>query len=81
ATRFVQTAGGRVVGSVKHPLGATDYSSYLLQAQSSGAKAIVILNAGLDLSNSLKQAAEFRITRGGQTLSVFGMTINSVTAM
>ncbi|MGJ7609644.1 MULTISPECIES: ABC transporter substrate-binding protein [unclassified Variovorax] len=81
ATRFIQAAGGRVVGSVKHPLGATDYSSYLLQAQSSGAKGIVILNAGLDLSNALKQAAEFRITRGGQTLSVFGMTINSVTAM
>ncbi len=81
ATRFVQAAGGKVVGSVKHPLGATDYSSYLLQAQSSGAKAIVILNAGLDLSNSLKQAAEFRIARGGQTVSVFGMTINSVTAM
>ncbi|MDD0838207.1 ABC transporter substrate-binding protein [Curvibacter sp. HBC61] len=81
ATRFIQAAGGKVVGSVKHPLGATDFSSYLLQAQSSGAKGIVILNAGLDLSNSLKQAAEFRITRGGQTLSVFGMTINSVTAM
>jgi len=81
ATKFVQAAGGRVVGSVKHPLGATDFSSYLLQAQSSGAKGIVILNAGADLSNSLKQAAEFRLTRGGQTLSVFGMTINSVTAM
>ncbi len=81
ATRFIQAAGGRVVGSVKHPLGAADYSSYLLQAQSSGAKGIVILNAGLDLSNALKQSAEFRITRGGQTLSVFGMTINSVTAM
>ncbi len=81
ATRFVEAAGGKVVGSVKHPLGATDFSSYVLQAQSSGAKAIVILNAGLDLSNAIKQAAEFRITRGGQTLSVFGMTINSVTAM
>ncbi|QHE84497.1 ABC transporter substrate-binding protein [Hydrogenophaga sp. BPS33] len=81
ATTFIQAAGGRVVGSVKHPLGATDFSSYLLQAQSSGAKGIVILNAGADVSNSLKQAAEFRVTRGGQTLSVFGMTINSVTAM
>ncbi len=81
ATKFIQAAGGRVVGSVKHPLGATDFSSYLLQAQSSGAKGIVILNAGADVSNSLKQAAEFRLTRGGQTLSVFGMTINSVTAM
>lgn len=81
ATRFLEAAGGRVVGSVKHPLGATDFSSYLLQAQASGAKGIVVLNAGLDLSNALKQAAEFRITRSGQTLSVFGMTINSVTAM
>ncbi|HST46128.1 MAG TPA: ABC transporter substrate-binding protein [Luteimonas sp.] len=81
ATRFIEQSGGKVVGSVKHPLGTTDFSSYLLQAQSSGAKAIVILNAGLDLSNSLKQAAEFRITRSGQSLSVFGMTINSVAAM
>ena len=80
-TKVVEAAGGKVVGSVKHPLGATDYSSYLLQAQSSGAKAIVILNAGLDLSNALKQAAEFRIAKGGQAVSVFGMTINSVAAM
>ncbi len=81
ATRFIEEGGGKVVGSVKHPLGATDYSSYLLQAQSSGAKAIVILNAGLDLSNALKQAAEFKIAGGGQAVSVFGMTINSVAAM
>lgn len=81
ATRFVEEGGGKVLGSVKHPLGATDFSSYLLQAQASGAKAIVILNAGLDLSNALKQAAEYKITEGGQTMSVFGMTINSVSAM
>lgn len=81
ATKFINAAGGKVVGSVKHPLGATDFSSYLLQAQSSGAQAIVILNAGLDLSNALKQAAEYKITRGGQVVSVFGMTINSVAAM
>ena len=81
ATKFIEAAGGKVLGSVKHPLGATDFSSYLLQAQASGAKAIVILNAGLDLSNALKQAAEFRIAKGGQAVSVFGMTINSVSAM
>lgn len=81
ATRFVEEGGGKVLGSVKHPLGATDFSSYLLQAQASGAKAIVILNAGLDLSNALKQAAEYKIAEGGQTMSVFGMTINSVSAM
>lgn len=81
AARFIQAAGGKVVGSVKHPLGATDFSSYLLQAQASGAQAIVILNAGLDLSNALKQAAEYKLTRNGQVVSVFGMTINSVAAM
>lgn len=81
ATKFIEEGGGKVVGSVKHPLGATDYSAYLLQAQASGAKAIVILNAGLDLSNSLKQASEFKIAAGGQAVSVFGMTINSVAAM
>ena len=81
ATKFIQAAGGKVVGSVKHPLGATDFSSYLLQAQASGAQAIVILNAGLDLSNALKQAAEYKLTRNGQMVSVFGMTINSVAAM
>ncbi|MGE0310942.1 MAG: ABC transporter substrate-binding protein [Lautropia sp.] len=81
ATKFIEAGGGKVLGSVKHPLGTTDFSSYLLQAQSSGAEAIVILNAGLDLSNSLKQAAEFRIADGGKAVSVFGMTINSVAAM
>jgi len=81
ATKFITAGGGKVVGSVKHPLGTTDFSSYLLQAQSSGAQAIVILNAGLDLSNALKQAAEYKLARNGQTVAVFGMTINSVSAM
>lgn len=81
ATRFIEAAGGKVVGSVKHPLGTTDFSSYLLQAQASKAQAIVVLNAGLDLSNALKQAAEYHITKNGQVLTVFGMTINSVEAM
>jgi branched-chain amino acid transport system substrate-binding protein len=81
ATRFIDAAGGKVVGSVKHPLGSTDFSSYLLQAQASGANAIVLISAGSDIANALKQAAEFRIAKGGQALSVFGMTINSVTAM
>lgn len=81
ATRFIEAGGGKVVGSVKHPLGTTDFSSYLLQAQASGAKAIVILNAGADLSNALKQASEYRLAKSGQVVTVFGMTINSVTAM
>ena len=60
-TAVVKAAGGTVVGSVRAPLNASDFSSFLLQAQSSGAKAIIILNAGLDLSNALKQANEFKI--------------------
>jgi branched-chain amino acid transport system substrate-binding protein len=80
-TKFIEAAGGKVVGSVKHPLGATDFSSYLLQAQASKAQAIVVLNAGADLNNALKQAAEFRVTKSGQMMSIFGMTINSVGAM
>ncbi|MGQ3069977.1 MAG: ABC transporter substrate-binding protein [Ferrovibrionaceae bacterium] len=81
ATKFVEAGGGKVVGSVKHPLGATDFSSFLLQAQASKAQAIIVLNAGADLNNALKQAAEFQIAKGGQSIGVFGMTINSVGAM
>lgn len=81
ATKFIEAAGGKVAGSVKHPLGTTDFSSYLMQAQASKAQAIVFLNAGLDQTNALKQAAEFRIARSGQAVSVFGMTINAVHAM
>jgi branched-chain amino acid transport system substrate-binding protein len=81
ATKFIEAGGGKVVGSVRHPLGASDYSSYLLQAQASKAQAIVVVNAGLDLTNALKQAAEYKIVRSGQKVSVFGMTINSVSAM
>lgn len=81
ATKFIEAGGGKVVGSVKHPLGTTDFSSYLLQAQASKAQAIVVLSAGLDLSNALKQAAEYRLSKNGQVVTVFGMTINSVSAM
>ncbi len=65
----VQTNGGKVLGSVRHPLSTADFSSYLLQAQSSGAKIIGLANAGTDLTNSIKQAAEFGIVQGGQKLA------------
>ncbi len=81
ATGFIEAGGGKVVGSVKHPLGTTDFSSFLLQAQASGANAIVFISAGSDLANALKQAAEYRLAAKGQALTVFGMTINSVGAM
>jgi branched-chain amino acid transport system substrate-binding protein len=63
ASGFVTKAGGKVVGAVRHPLGASDFSSYLLQAQSSKAKVIALANAGGDTVNSLKQATEFGVGR------------------
>ena len=68
-TDVVEAAGGKVVGSVRHPLGASDFSSYLLRAQSSGAKVIGIANAGADTTNAIKQAGEFGLTQQGQSLA------------
>jgi branched-chain amino acid transport system substrate-binding protein len=65
-TKFVDAAGGKVIGSVRHPLGTSDFSSYLLQAQASGADVIGLANAGGDLQNALKQAAEFGIAKQGK---------------
>ena len=67
ATAIINAAGGKVVGSVKHPLGATDFSSYVLQAQSSGAQVIALANGGPDTVNSIKAAAEFGLM-GKQTV-------------
>jgi branched-chain amino acid transport system substrate-binding protein len=63
ATRVVTANGGKVLGAVRAPLGTTDYSSFLLQAQSSGAQVLGLANAGTDFSNSLKAANEFGITK------------------
>jgi branched-chain amino acid transport system substrate-binding protein len=65
----VLKAGGKVVNKVRHPLNTQDFSSFLLQAQASKAKIIGLANAGGDTQNSIKQAAEFGITRGGQNLA------------
>src|SRR5207245_3204941 len=61
----VLKAGGKVLGKVRHPLNTQDFSSFLLQAQSSKAKIIGLANAGGDTTNSIKQAAEFGIVKGG----------------
>ena len=63
ATRVVAANGGKVLGSVRVPLGTTDFSSFLLQAQASGAQVLGLANAGTDFSNSLKAADEFGITK------------------
>ncbi len=67
--RFVTASGGRVIGKVRHPFPGTDFSSFLLQAQSSRAKVIGLCNAGGDFINCVKQAGEFGITRRGQKLA------------
>jgi len=63
ASKVVEAHGGRNVGAVRVPLGAADFSSFLLQAQASGAQVLGLANAGTDFSNSLKAANEFGITR------------------
>ena len=65
----MEKAGGKVLGKVRHPFPGQDFSSFLLQAQSSGAKVIGLANAGADTTNAIKQAAEFGIVQGGQKLA------------
>ncbi len=66
--KFVESGGGKFVGSVKHPLNNADFSSYLLQAQASKAEVIAFGNPGADFVNAMKQAKEFGLTKGGQKL-------------
>jgi branched-chain amino acid transport system substrate-binding protein len=77
-TAAVTAAGGKVLGDVKHPLNTSDFSSFLLQAQSSKAKVIGLANAGGDTTNAIKQAAEFGIVKGGQKLAGLLMFITDV---
>jgi len=67
-TKVLARLGATVVGSTRHPLATSDYASYLLQAQSSGAQVVALANSGTDTSNSVKQAVEFGLPKGGQTL-------------
>lgn len=71
ASAAVKAAGGKVLGHVLHPLNTSDFSSFLLQAQSSKAKAVGLANAGGDFSTSLKQAQEFGLTQMGQHMVGF----------
>jgi branched-chain amino acid transport system substrate-binding protein len=78
---IVKAKGGKVVGSVRIPLNSSDFSSFLLQAQSSKAKIVGLANAGLDTTNSIKQAAEFGIVKGGQKLAGLLMTLSEVNGL
>ena len=77
----VKAAGGKVVGGVKHPLNTADFSSFLLQAQTSKAKVIGLANAGGDTTNAIKQAAEFGIVSGGQKLAALLFFVNDAHAL
>jgi branched-chain amino acid transport system substrate-binding protein len=68
ATAAVVASGGKVLGSARHPLNTADFSAFLLQAQASGAKVVALANAGGDMTNAIKQANEFGLTRSGQTV-------------
>jgi len=80
-TAVVVKSGGKVIGSVKHPLNTADFSSFLLQAQASKAKIIGMANAGGDTTNTIKQAAEFGIVAGGQKLAGLLLFITDVNSL
>ncbi|HYG89331.1 MAG TPA: ABC transporter substrate-binding protein [Azospirillum sp.] len=78
---IVKEMGGKVVGTVRHPLNTADFASFLLQAQGSGASVIALANAGSDFSTSLKQAQEFGITSGGQSIAAMLVFLSDLRAL
>jgi len=79
--KVVKASGGTVVGEVRHPLNTSDFSSFLLQAQSSKAQIVGLANAGADTINSVKQAAEYQIAERGQRLAALVVVISDVHAL
>ncbi len=69
ATQFIKAAGGKVLGSARHPLNSQDFSAYLVQAQASKAKGLLVANGGNDIVNAVKQAAEFGLAKQGMKIS------------
>jgi branched-chain amino acid transport system substrate-binding protein len=78
ASAAVEANGGKVLGKVRHPLNTNDFSSFLLQAQASKVKVIGLANAGGDTVNSIKQASEFGVVKGGQSLAALLVVVNDV---
>lgn len=81
ATKFIEAAGGKVIGSAAHPLGTTDMASFLLQAQGSKAKVVGLATSGADVQTAIKQAGEFGIVEGGQKLAGLLVFITDVNAL
>jgi branched-chain amino acid transport system substrate-binding protein len=75
AANIVIKSGGKVLGNVRHPLNTNDFSSFLLQAQASGAKVIALANAGSDASNAIKQAHEFGLTGKGSNQQMLALLL------
>lgn len=80
-TRVVEANGGEVVGSIRHPFPTPDFSSFILQAQASGADVIALANAGADTTNAINTASEFGVTQGGQTLAALVLFLSDVHAL
>jgi len=80
-SKVVKSSGGTVVGEIRHPLNTSDFSSFLLRAQSSKAQIIGLASAGADTINSVKQAAEYRIAAGGQKLAGLVVVISDIHAL
>lgn len=78
---IVKQAGGNIVGAVRHPLGSSDFSSYLLQAQSSKASVIALANSGSDFTNTVKQAAEFGIVGSKQSLAALAVYLTDMKSL
>lgn len=77
----LRAVGGKVVGSVLHPLGTQDFSSYVLQAQASGAKVIAVANGGQDTDNAIKAIKEFQLDKNGQSIAALSPTIVDIDAL
>jgi branched-chain amino acid transport system substrate-binding protein len=81
AGEAIAKAGGAVVGSVAHPLGVTDFGSYLLQAQASGAKVIALADTGADAINAIRQAADFQVLGSDRRLAALFLQITDIDAL
>ena len=80
-TRVVEANGGEVVGSIRHPFPTSDFSSFILQAQSSGADVIALANAGSDTTNAITTAAEFGVTQAGQAIAGLVVFLSDIHAL
>ncbi|MEP4468448.1 ABC transporter substrate-binding protein [Marinobacter alexandrii] len=80
-TRVVEANGGEIIGTLRHPFPTPDFSSFILQAQASGADVVALANPGADTTNAINTASEFGLTQSGQTLAALLLFLNDVKAL